>query len=194
MSPITSISIGSSIGSSISSISISSISTNKKAVTFGDHIRITEFPLILGNNPACSSGAPVQLSPRSSVNVVLLFDIYDSLRREQRERRSGGRTRHSTTRKYAPLVRRIPVATRGEILLQAGYSLDEIGMAVMEINHIQKLRRETIALQGWSDRFNSILESTGKLPKDLMNGVLAFATGKKIIVKPVQMTLQARSA
>jgi hypothetical protein len=73
------------------------------------------------------------------------------------------------------------------MLLKSGFTLDQIVAAVLEVDHTKKLRIETLQRHGW-ERF---MERTSRLPKGILNGVF---TAGKMIAKPVQKTLQARSA
>jgi hypothetical protein len=98
--------------------------------------------------------------------------LYDYLRESQR------RPRKSL---------RMSLATRAQLLLQAGYSLEQIVDAVMKVQTIQKQRAESLQATGLGERVQLLLEITGKLPMGLMRGVLRMA-------KPKQNTLQARSA
>jgi hypothetical protein len=80
----------------------------------------------------------------------------------------------------------MPVKRRARLLSRAGYSLEEIGNASMEVQMVKKLRAETLKKKGW-DRANIILETTGKLPRGIVNGLAS-------LVKPIQNSVQARTA
>jgi hypothetical protein len=57
----------------------------------------------------------------------------------------------------------------------------------MGLQTIKKLRSDTLKNQGW-DRANVILETTGKLPRGIVNDIAS------LVVKPTHNTVQARSA
>ena len=77
----------------------------------------------------------------------------------------------------------LPTHERGQLLLRAGYTLDQIGAAAMQVQEIKKMRADSLKKQGF-DNLNVFLESTAKLPKGLFQR----------ITKPVRKTVQARSA
>jgi hypothetical protein len=145
--------------------------SDNKLVRFGD-LTIREYPMELGDHPSCSSGAPVQLGWEPQAVSKRNLELYEYVRGERRRGR----------RELA-----IPVQRRGQLLLQAGYSLEEIGNAAMEVQTIKKLRSDTLKNQGW-DRANLILETTGKLPRGIVSGLAS------LVIKPTQNTVQARSA
>ena len=143
-------------GSSTTTTSSCTKATKTMVVSWDPTIRIHEHPIILGDNPACSSGAPIQIGWKAQESISRNLDMYEYCRQD--ERKVGKK-----------LV--LPVQRRAQILLRAGYSLEKIGNAVMEVEMIQKQRRETLSKQGW-DRVAQVLESTGRIPKGLMKGVL----------------------
>jgi hypothetical protein len=137
--------------------SSSSSSPESKKVWFGELITIHEFPITLGDNPACSSGAPVQLGWKALESTTRNMELYEYVRKGERKR------------DRRQLI--IPVEKRGRILLKRGYSIDQIAEATMNADEIKEQRRETLRKQGW-DRFGMVLESTGKIPRGVMKGVL----------------------
>jgi hypothetical protein len=121
-----------------------------------DSVTIFEFPMVLGDNPSCSNGAPVCLARKAISSDTHSIDIYEFIR--------NGRRR---TRKRLILN----VATRAEILLGAGFEMCEIAEATMAVQAIRKSRVESLKIQGWQ-RLTIALETTGKLPMGVMSGVL----------------------
>ena len=99
------------------------------------------------------------------------LDLYEFVRGETRNRKELA----------------IPVQRRAQLLFAAGYTLEQIGDATMEVLTTKKLRRKTKMNQGW-DRANLLLETTGKLPRDIVN---SFAS---LVIKPKQRIVHARSA
>lgn len=138
---------------------------NNKNVSFGN-ITIHQHPLQLGDNPACSSGAPLTIGWNAESTHTRCLEVYEVIR---------GPRRHG--RQLA-----IPLQDRARILLQAGYSLDEIGSATLEVESTKKRRADS--LKGSPlERAGAILEKTGKLPFGLLK-----------LMKPTRNTVQARSA
>ena len=132
----------------------------------------------LGDNPSVSGGAPLQIGWMPQDTIVYDVDMYEYCRVERRPKKK--------------LV--IPVEKRGQLLMNAGYTLNDIADAAMQVQQIKKERFETLQNQGW-DRFNMILEASASIPKDVMKGVLAAPGGfLKKISKPRQNTLQSRAA
>jgi len=143
---------------------------SSKQVTF-DEITIREYPMELGENPGCSSGAPVQLGWDHMSSHTRSVDLYEYIRDDRRDRSS----------------LRLPVQRRAQILLSSGYSLEQIATAALNVAEIKKFRSESLKKQGW-ERASLLLENTGKLPKGLLNGMAS------LLVKPKQKTVQARTA
>jgi hypothetical protein len=144
-----------------------------KKVRFGELV-ITEFPIILGDNPAVTSGAPVTIDWTPQGEVSYKINVYESVRGTRRRRRK--------------LL--ITVSNRAILLLAAGYSIDEIADASINAQQIKYGRQESMQNQSW-DRLNMMMETTNSTL-----GTLIGNTGKKIkaIVKPMQHSEIARTA
>jgi hypothetical protein len=165
----------------------------EKSVTFGK-ITVLEFPMELGDNPGCSIGVPVQLGWTPLTSTTCSLELFDILRDERGRRR----------RKKLVLTN----LQRAKIVLNAGYSLEQLAEAALQVNHIRESRRECLKLQGW-DRFAAMLQTTGRLPVGVVKGVLGTggmlvsrtsdlleSTGRTVkkIVGPKQQVVFARSA
>jgi hypothetical protein len=173
------------------------MSSGLKKVTFGN-LTIQEFPIQLGDNPACSAGAPIEIGWKPFSKVTRNIDLYEYMQGSRRRR----------TRKDLA----IPVHKRCGILLRAGYALEDIVGATLKVALAKKQRVETLQHQGW-DRLTLIMIRTGQLPKGILNGALEStagsfnkakslprgivkATGRtlKRISQPMQRTKSARMA
>jgi hypothetical protein len=172
--------------------------TSKK-VSFGDSIIIIEYPIILGDNPGVSSGAPIQIGWEPIGIKSRNLEMFEYT---HQNRRRGGELK-------------ITVEKRGRLLLRAGYSMEAIGEAALTAGKIRKERVETLQRQGW-DRVTLAMLRTGRLPKDVIHGKGVVKTGKEVlthrsqsfrrellqstgrtlkrIVQPVQRSFEARSA
>lgn len=117
----------------------------KKCVGF-DSVVIYEFPLILGENPSVSSGAPTMIDWKCQNVLEMNFEYYEKFYAP-----SQGKKRH---RKELA----IPCRERFEILLRAGFGLDEIVNASLTVQRVQNERMETLRSQSW-DRFHVLFES-----------------------------------
>ena len=137
---------------------------------------IREYPIELGDNPACSAGAPIQIGWDPQDISLRNLEVYEYCRQDRRRGKQ--------------LVLSVP--RRAQLLMEAGYSIEQIGTATYEVEVVQKSRAETLQNQGW-DRVNVFLEATGKLPKEFLNGVLG---GLKKVAgpAPVKKMVRARSA
>jgi len=141
---------------------------SEKQVTFGD-LTIHEHALKLGDNPACSCGAPLELEWDALSTSTRNLELYEYMRGERRKRS-----------KLA-----IPVQKRAKLLLESGYSLDDIADATLEVEEVKKQRADSLKGSPM-ERAGAILEKTGKLPKGLLTNL------SKMVIK--RNTVQARSA
>jgi hypothetical protein len=149
-------------------------SANKKMLRFGNLV-ITEFPIILGDNPAVTSGAPVTMDWTPQGESSYSINAYEQCRPRRRRRRR--------------LL--ISVSNRAILLLAAGYSIDDIADASTNAQQIKFGRQQTRENHSW-DRVNLMMEHTN----DALSGIVQN-TGKKLkslIVKPMQHSETARSA
>jgi hypothetical protein len=137
-------------------------SSSYKHVAFGE-LKIREYPLILGDNPACSDGAPVTLGWKYDAAYERNLEFYEYTR--QAERRS-----------KCP---KISVQKRAQLLLAAGYSLEQIGAAVLKVEEAKKMRSDSLKAMGFGERTKMILESTGRIPKDLLTGMAGLLVANK---------------
>lgn len=128
-----------------------------KEFRFAELITIHEFPIILGDNPSCSSGAPIQIGWKAYQTTTRNLELFEFIRWDERR----------SDRKH--LI--IPVEQRGQLLLRSGYTIDQIANATVKADEIKEQRQGTLRKQGW-DRMAMVLETTGKIPKGIMRGVL----------------------
>jgi hypothetical protein len=150
---------------------MSEISSNTNQVRFGD-LTIREYPMVLGEHPCCSSGAPVQIGWEPLSVSTRNMELHEYMRGERR---------------HGKKQLGISVQKRAHLLLRAGYSLEEIGDATLKVEETKKNRADTLKHMKW-DRANMMLETTGAFPKGIVNGVTKF------LVKPKKNTVQARMA
>lgn len=137
---------------------------NLKQVIF-DEVIVREYPRILGDNPAVGYGPPVTIGWKFHDEYSVAVSFYEHSRRKLRRTR---RTKLSS-------------AKRTKILLEAGYTLEEIGDAIWMANEIKAQR--TDSFRGATDRksalvfLNGAVETTGAALKATMDvlGVKAAA-------------------
>ena len=149
---------------SLASLSSSSSSNNNKQKKHHHHhvdfdsLTIREYPVILGDNPNVSSGAPLSLGWEYHEQPKRNIDMYEYTRKERRPRK------HLA----------IPVEVRGQILLKMGYSIEELAMATMESEEIKRQRVES--MKASSSPANMIMDRTKDLPKNVVNGMARLFT------------------
>jgi hypothetical protein len=131
--------------------------SGKKQVCFGDTIVIYEFPIIIGDNPAVSSGCPVTIGWKPMSKDARNLEFFEYIRSEERRRNSKNL--------------KIPADIRGQILLKSGYSIERIAGATLKADKIKEERFETLRKQGW-DKFAIAIEQTGRLPAGIMKAAL----------------------
>jgi hypothetical protein len=149
--------------------------TKTKAVRF-DRIVITEFPVILGDNPAVTAGAPVTIDWQPQGERNYSINAYERCRPVRRRRRR--------------LL--ISVSNRAILLLSAGYSIDEIADASINAQQIKFSRQESMNASQYMERVSLLMENTNDALNDMVQN-----TGKKLkalIAKPVQHSESARTA
>mmetsp|Transcript_13316 Transcript_13316/g.37486 ORF Transcript_13316/g.37486 Transcript_13316/m.37486 type:complete len:145 (+) Transcript_13316:240-674(+) len=129
------------------------MTTRSKQVRFGD-LTITEYPIILGDNPACN-GAPITIGWEPIRTYTRNLELYEYTRTHRRHGRK-------------KLV--IPVQKRSQILLDAGYTEEEIIKAALKVAQIKSQREETLneSQQKGFDKFSSnIRKGFSKLKIDM---------------------------
>ena len=153
-------------------------------VAFGD-VTILEFPIILGDNPGCSGGAPITIGWKPcGMPETHDVDMYEYMVKKEKSDGSASKKKSDST-----TVKKISVQRRAQILMAQGYTLSQIANAVMKVNEIQKQRAESIQANGLGERMQLLMETTQRLPAGMIKGVL-----KGLSSKGRQKTIQARSA
>lgn len=117
---------------------------------FFDQITIREHVQILGDNPAVSDGAPVTLSWEVQDQYDLPIDMYEFTRIPMR----------CSRRKEMMISAKKRVRT----LIEAGYSPEEIGEAILSVEKAKCDRIKTVQNIGWNgplDVFSGAVETTG---------------------------------
>jgi hypothetical protein len=140
------------------------LNAKSKRVTFGNDITIIEFPMVIGDNPGVSSGAPVQIGWVPQSTITMNLDLHEHFREGNRSHKK-------------KLI--LKVHQRVDILLRAGYPLEAIVAAAIKTDLIRNSRVENLVdkKEGW-ERFSIVLlEKTGRIPKGLVNGVLGATNG-----------------
>jgi hypothetical protein len=103
--------------------------TPKKRVQF-EHVNVRYYSQVLGNNPACRDGAPIELSWNYFDEQRLPLDDFDARHR-----------RHRTDFKLTALQRSYRLAS-------LGYTRQQVMEAQRHVQHVQRQRRATRAKLG----------------------------------------------
>lgn len=138
----------------------------KKNVSFAV-VEVREYPIILGDSPACSTGAPISIGWNASASASYTIDEWEG-------------ERFIARRPKADL--RVPASRRVELLLGAGYSAGQIYRAS------QGTQEERHGFQASSDRSN--LARKADMVAERMKLKLERAIGERGRgLKPMRWTL-----
>jgi hypothetical protein len=148
-------------------------------------VEIKYHKVILGDNPAVTDGAPITIHWKDHYREVLDIESFERKNPESCRIRK----RHSTSsipssssnstsanpsssrRSSSALSRkdlRIDVQDRAALLLKNGYSIQDIGRKVQEVQEIQKERSKSAANGSKWDNLNVALETSGKVFKQMI--------------------------
>jgi hypothetical protein len=116
-----------------------------RSVLFGD-VQVMEFAMELGDNPAVSSGCPLQISWDLQSSTAYDLEMYEHLRPPS-ERRSKGKLRISSQK-------------RAQILLEQGHTMEEICTMTLQALMIKESREQRIQNQN-IDKFYEAIVMTG---------------------------------
>ncbi|KAL7541358.1 hypothetical protein ACHAXR_011318 [Thalassiosira sp. AJA248-18] len=129
--------------------------SNKKGVCFAS-VQVREYPVILGDNPSCTSGAPIALSWNHDLDSSISIDEWEGQRCIER------RTKEEI---------RIPASVRAEWLLDAGYSVSHVHEVIQDVEAAKRRRRSSIVKSSFQDKAEVVAET--------MKRKLGRATGKR---------------
>jgi hypothetical protein len=144
--------------------------TRNNNVSFSE-VTVFEFPVAMGDNPACSHGCPIALGGFEYVSkMVEDFDIYmyDRLSAPKRRTRKG-------------LL--ITADVRTQMLISAGYDFTQVVQGTSSVLEIQQLRNDSLQKSSWED-VKSFFGNKRFIPKTLLRSSTSTvlpAMKKKII-------------
>ena len=121
-----------------------------KKVNFSD-LTVIEYPIILGDNPACTDGCPITIDWIPIGGYKHSLDLYEY-----------------TNKKTSKSKIYIPVQQRTQILLEAGFAPEEIVQQIIEVTEIRCQRQESIRQYSSHDKH---FTTFGKLSKNFMLSV-----------------------
>lgn len=138
-----------------------------------DQIYIREYPIILGDNPAVSEGAPVTIGWDCMDEYEVNLSMYEYTKGPMRR-----------TRKKLMLSSK----KRTRFLVEAGYSPMEIGDAIVDVEKAKLERLRSVQAFGWNGRkelLSGVVETSGAA----LRGVAR--RGSKILLKSVAAAVSA---
>jgi len=134
---------------------------------FFHEVEIREYPQVLGDNPSVSDGAPVAIAWEFQSQYNVNIDVYEMTRAPMRRK---GR-------------RRLLISSKRRLhsLIEAGYTAESIGTAIVAVDKARSERLESVrsALDGLTFR-SAILKAGRKGSKMLLGGVSAAVSGIKM--------------
>lgn len=133
---------------------------------------IQEYPIILGDNPACANGVPVTIDWEPLQSSTTDVELHDYIRANQR--------RHGKE-----LM--LPVQDRTQMVMKAGASMEEVADTVLQIDQIRKERAETFNTSEFGEKMQIFQEKIERLPRGIAKNILKLGKGSK-------NTVNARSA
>jgi hypothetical protein len=122
----------------------------RKSVSFHDTLHISEYPVVIGDNPGCSSGAPISLDWEPQQTIQKSLDDFETIRQPKRRRQ----------RDLA-----IPATVRRERLLQSGFTSQDVDRANMSRIQDRRKRKETVENLNLDDACILARKVLWKLPK-----------------------------
>jgi hypothetical protein len=116
-----------------------------KEVSFAS-VQVREYPMILGDNPSCTSGPPVTLD--------WTYDAKASMSCTVDEWESG----RDSTRRMKSVIR-VPSSVRTEWVLDAGFTPTEVHEAIRDVQNYQRRRRSSIEKSSLQEKACDVMES-----------------------------------
>ena len=111
-------------------------------VAFGA-VEIREFPIILGDNPAITSGAPISIDWEPQHHQIMNIDIYEYCRTGKPKRKL-----------------QMSEKIRDMKLKAAGFTQKDIEQAAYDAQKIRKSRESRVSGVGWSALYKAFSMST----------------------------------
>lgn len=133
---------------------------------------IQEYPIILGDNPACASGVPITIGWKPVQTSTTEVELHDYIRANQR--------RHGKA-----LILSVP--DRTQMVMEAGASMEEVADIVLQVDQIRKERAETFHTSEFGEKMQIFQEKLESLPKGIVKNILKLG-------KATKHTVTAKSA
>ena len=131
----------------------------KRGVSFGN-LTVTEYPIILGENPACT-GCPITIDWKPMRRYSCNLDVYEQHRRYTRRSQETANAIWSQKESRRRLV--LPVRKRTQMLLDAGYTPEQIIKRTLQAAEIRDQREESIRRSSTQEQLHSLGKQLSKL-------------------------------
>mmetsp|Transcript_24781 Transcript_24781/g.60878 ORF Transcript_24781/g.60878 Transcript_24781/m.60878 type:complete len:145 (-) Transcript_24781:178-612(-) len=128
---------------------------------------IQEYPVILGDNPACANGVPITLGWEPVQSSTTEVELHDFMRAKQR--------RHGKE-----LI--LPVQDRTQMVMSAGATMEEVADIVLQVDQIRKERAETFNTSDFGEKMQVFQEKLERLPKGIAKNLLKLGRSNKHVV------------
>lgn len=115
-----------------------------KEVCFAS-VQVREYPVVLGDNPSCTSGPPITLAWDHDADAIISCTI-DEWENERRDYRRSRQEIH------------VPASVRREWLLDAGYSASQLQESVETLQKERQLRRSSFDKSSLQDKADIVAE------------------------------------
>ena len=130
-----------------------------RPVTIGfNHVDIRNYPIVLGDNPSVSKGAPISIDWEHFGECCFDVDKYEKVRKDERRTKA---------------QMRIPHDVRYDILEMAGELDEDVDGVVKEIENIKSMRDKVARQSDWQARIDAAKEKANRGLKNV------FRAGKK---------------
>jgi hypothetical protein len=125
-----------------------------RSVSFTE-VTVYEFPLRIGDNPACSSGCPVALAKKH-------LSVRKSTLSDNDENNAGNSSKSAYTKRRSSRDLMIPSDVRTKLLMANGYELQRIVKTTANMLTIQEQRRESLQKTHWEGVKSLFQTNNGK--------------------------------
>jgi hypothetical protein len=143
------------------SISFKNNRPMNRSVSFSD-VTIYEFPLRIGDNPACTAGCPIALAKRHRIVRRSSLSDNDENNNNNNINNNTAKSSTSQTKRRSSKDLIIPSDVRTKLLMANGYELRRIVKTTENILKIQEQRRESLQKTHWEGVKSFFQQNNGK--------------------------------
>ena len=133
-----------------------------------DSVTVTTFDYELGDSPAVTQGCPIRLGDKPLHTESCDLETYELVKKTEKSNRKKSSKKRS--RKTRTTV--LGVSDRAQLLMERGYTMDQIVQGTMAADVIRNERKESLKASGWEKFADALATGRGKLPQDTIRNVL----------------------